>query len=226
MAISASAARRAGLLATIGLLAWMGLTATAVADTPPSAEIVVPDGELEPVVIPVGVNATDDTGVASVTLYAGIRLIGTDTEAPYSFDYQPVVQDLFGQTLIAIVTDTSGFQTTVLRRVLITNYKVEKLDAKTRYFRSSRPPYRVQTSGRMFRPDVLPEIYGCTSGIIVTYSWKGGSTSTRAGLNQRRCSFKTSSIYLPVKGRVKVTVEYLGDHDIAGIRRSHFIRIR
>jgi len=223
----ASAARKAGLAITVAVVSLIGMPSSALADTgPPTAEIVVQDGILEPVPTPVTINATDDTAIATVDLYAGTRLIGRLTEPPYTFSFQPAVQDIFGQTLIAIVADTAGYQTTVLKRVLITNFKAQRLNARTRYFRSPRAPFRVQTSGRLVRPAALPVQYGCTSGIIVDYSWEGGSTSTRAQLNQRDCSFRTGSIYLPKRGRVSVKVSYLGDHEIAGITRTHRIRIR
>ena len=142
------------------------------------------------------------------------------------FAYQPTVDELHGETLVAIATDVASFQTTVLRRVLIRSFRAEGLQARTKIFNSKRAPFRVRTSGRLLRPAALPTDEGCTSGVVVTFEWKGGTTNTRAQLNQRKCSFRTSSIYLPKKGKVKVIVGYGGDFALDGLRRTHTIRIR
>ncbi|RKS71325.1 concanavalin A-like lectin/glucanase superfamily protein [Motilibacter peucedani] len=55
---------------------------------------------------PVVVNATDDTGIASVSVKVDGSSLGTDTTAPYEFTWNATVAG--NHTLVATATDTSG----------------------------------------------------------------------------------------------------------------------
>jgi len=80
--------------------------------TPPTAAITSPgNGAAVSGTVTVAANATDNIGVAKVEFWAGSKLLGTDTAAPYSIGWN--TKGLSGtQTLTAKAFDAAGNATT------------------------------------------------------------------------------------------------------------------
>ncbi len=76
--------------------------------TAPTASIASPTGGTVSGSIAVGVNATDNVGVARVELKANGRLVGSDTAAPFSFVWDTAQVTSGPATLSAIAYDAAG----------------------------------------------------------------------------------------------------------------------
>ena len=75
--------------------------------TPPTASITAPaNGAAVSGVVAVSVSATDNQGLTQVEFYAGTKLIGTDTTAPYSFSWDTAQSP--ATSLMAKAFDGSG----------------------------------------------------------------------------------------------------------------------
>jgi hypothetical protein len=209
-----------------GALMLMSSASAFAQATPPTVEITSPGEQIAPETpTPITVSATDDQGIAFVDLYAGDRFVERLTAPPYTFAFQPQLTDLGRTTLVAVATDISGFASTAVRNINVRRFQPAAFQVRTRKAASRRAPFRVRTSGRLVRPAAVPNTAGCVGGVALTYRWRGGFTTTRAGLVQRDCSFRSSPVFLPRAGVVTVTADYLGDNIFESVQQRHRIRV-
>ncbi|MDQ3908415.1 MAG: Ig-like domain-containing protein, partial [Acidobacteriota bacterium] len=81
--------------------------------TPPTVSLTAPAaGSTLAGTVTVSANASDDKGVARVEFYKGATLIGTDTTAPYSVQWNTSAEAPGAYTLTARAYDTGGNSTT------------------------------------------------------------------------------------------------------------------
>jgi Ca2+-binding RTX toxin-like protein len=76
------------------------------------------------------VEAGDDRGVRRVRFLADDRVLCTVTAAPFSCSYRPRERDVGAHTLIAVVTDSAGQTTTIVRRITVVEARSRRPGAR------------------------------------------------------------------------------------------------
>lgn len=92
-------------------------------NTPPSVSIPYPTGDTRVSgTVEFTANATDNAGIAQVSLYIDDVLVATDTTAPYSYSWDTTAASPGGHTLKAVATDPSGFSAQATLAVTVDNF--------------------------------------------------------------------------------------------------------
>jgi hypothetical protein len=152
-------------------LAWKDPAAKLAPDAPATLEVP----------------AADDLGVASVQFLDDERSLCTVTAPPYTCRYQPRLQDIGPNLLVAVVTDLVGQTTTVSRLATVTKFSPEAVTVK-----AQRRGTRYVVTGKVTLPA------GARCGGTVTVSAKGVRSRTVA--LSKACTYQVT-IATRVKAR-------------------------
>jgi hypothetical protein len=170
-------------------------------------------------------DATDDRGVAKVDFLDDATLLCTATTAPYTCSYQPKATDVGANTLIAVVSDTTGQTATAVRTVSVDQFAAP-LSARLTPARDTRAPFAFRITGRLTLPaGVLPS-QACTAGQVSVQVKAGSRTlSTRRASLRGDCTYG-SSVSFSRRSRfgrarsLRFTARFLGNTVLKAARAS------
>ena len=180
----------------------------------------------------INLRASDDRGVAKVELFAGSRLICTDTTAPYGCTFSPSTGDVGPRALFAVATDTTGQTGSAVRGVVVARLLPPSVASRVTPARRRTAPYRFTTRGRVDLPARATQAAACGRGAVSVQVKVGSKTvSTRRVTLRRDCTYVSTVTFrnrsrLGRSGRLKFTARFLGN-DVLGLRasRSKFVRV-
>ena len=181
-----------------------------VAFASPAANALIPGGPST-----ITVTAGDDRGVASVVLIDDGQVVGTDTTAPYAFNYQPDAGDVGSNTLIAQAVDGAGQTATAVRVVRVDRFTPARVSATVTPSRDRSRPYRFRTRGTVSRPAGVSAAAGCSGTVTVTIKRGARTISTRRAKLTRTCTYTSTAAFSSRgrlgNGRLRITARFGGN---------------
>lgn len=160
--------------------------------------------------------ATDDRGIAQVLFVDDDRVVCTDTEAPYTCDYQPRGEDVGRNTLVAIAIDTAQQSTSAIRTFNVGRFAVGGITGAVTPARDTRRPFVFRTTGRLRLPALVSPAVGCRGIVSVQVKAGAKTISTRRANVRRNCAF-TSVVQFAGRrrftrsGRLRFTIRFTGN---------------
>ena len=162
-------------------------------DLPPTVAFTSPPGgAVTNGVTPLTASAADDRGIASVQFINDDRILCTDTEAPYTCDFQPGGGDVGPNTLSVVAIDTAQ-QTASDRRVLVVpRFIPTGLSLRVRPGKDAKKPFRFTSTGTLSLPAQLAGTLGCAGELVSIQIKAGGNTiSNRRVALEPDCTFRS-----------------------------------
>jgi hypothetical protein len=178
--------------------------------------------------LPVGstvvtINASDDKGIAKVTLFDGGKVVGTDTTAPYDITYSPTAADAGSHTLVATASDTADQTASALRKVTVGNSSTggsgsataavapRSVSATVLPTRDRTRPYTFTIKGAVGLPAGVTKAQGCASGTVKVTGRRGLKTAfAKTAKLKQDCTYSVTAT-VTRKGRVKITARFSGN---------------
>jgi Ca2+-binding RTX toxin-like protein len=182
-------------------------------DAPPVVGFATPaeDASLPADGATVTVAAIDDHGIARVVLIDDGRVVGTDTVAPYVFDYLPTGSDLGPNTLIAQAVDGREQASTAVRRVRVRRFTPARVTATVAPARDRSRPFRFRVGGSVRLPARVSAAQGCSAGTVTVTVKQGARTmATRRTRLQRTCTY-VAAVAVSRRGRLTIRARFDGN---------------
>jgi hypothetical protein len=165
--------------------------------------------------------ATDDRGIAKVQFFAGDRLLCEDATAPYTCAYQPRVEDVGRDTLVAIAFDTATQTATALRDVTVGRFSPRALTIRVSPRTDRRAPYVFTGRGRLVLPSTVTATTACSGGSVKLQVRAGRRTIvTRSSRLTARCGYRLririqSRRHFAANGRLAFKGRFAGNRVLA-----------
>lgn len=183
--------------------------------SPPVVDFTAPaiESRLNPdEAVMLSADASDDNGVAAVTFLARNRVVCTDTTAPYTCSYVPILREIGNSALSAVAVDGDGLTASDRRPVFVRRFVPVSLTATTVPRRDQSSPYRFRTSGRLRLPDSIRSRAVCGRGVVEIKYRSALRSVTRVARLKRNCRYSAEPIVATRrKGAVEVETRFLGN---------------
>ena len=166
--------------------------------------------------------ASDDAGVDRVVFMDDTTILCTDTEAPYTCDYQPTSDDVGKNTLSAWAVDANGQFGADFLSVTVAKFNSPGLDVRTNK-KDVKGPRQVRASGELELPTGVSAEEGCEGDVRIKIEDGNDTIRTRRAHIREDCTWSKTISLPPARKldhkRVQVFTKFLGN-DVVGSERG------